>query len=134
MQFSIIGALVAMAIAPATATDGLTFEIFLTNEPATQHCVPKDADTFNETVTNNGCEHWAFQFGDAVQLTPGQTVPASLQTNDEQTCTIYWVIQTGDTNSPHCTDAVLATTADLTDECYVAPEGVYGLNIVCENN
>ncbi|KAL6832359.1 hypothetical protein V8C43DRAFT_192155 [Trichoderma afarasin] len=136
MQFSIIGALLAVAIAPAAATDGLTFDIFFTpgSVPTTQHCTANGVQTLTETVTDGGCQAWAFQFGDAVKLTPGQTIPASLQTNEEQTCTVYFVQQAGDTPSRHCTDVVLGTTADLTDECYVAPPGTYGLNIVCAKN
>ncbi|KAM6480265.1 hypothetical protein HDV62DRAFT_398835 [Trichoderma sp. SZMC 28011] len=120
-----------MAIAPAAAADGLTFDIFFTpgSVPTTQHCTANGVQTLTETVTNGGCQSWAFQFGDAVKLTPGQTIPASLQTNEEQTCTVYFVQQAGDTPSRHCTDVVLGTTADLTDECYVAPPGTYGLNI-----
>ncbi|KAM0257849.1 hypothetical protein ACHAQJ_004153 [Trichoderma viride] len=136
MRFSIFGTLLALAIAPAIATDGITFEIFFTPDggPIAEHCTSASNQAFNETVTNNGCESWAFQFGDAVRLVPGQTIPESLQTNDEQTCTVYYVQQAGDTPSRHCTDVVLGTTAELTDECYVLPEGIYGLNIVCAKN
>ncbi|KAL7963671.1 hypothetical protein V8C34DRAFT_300173 [Trichoderma compactum] len=125
-----------MAIAPAVATDGLTFDIFFTpgSVPTTQHCTANGVQTLSETVTEGGCQAWAFQFGDAAKLTPGQTIPASLQTNEEQTCTVYFVQQAGDMLSRHCTDFVLGTTADLTDGCYVAPRGTYGLNIVCAKN
>ncbi|KAL6903003.1 hypothetical protein GGI43DRAFT_400963 [Trichoderma evansii] len=135
MQFSILG-LLALAIAPAAATDGLGFEIFSAGDgsPAAQHCGEDSIQAFNETITNNRCESWILAYGDAVRLVPGQTIPVSLQTNDEQTCTVYWVQEIHGVNSQTCADSVLATTAELTDECYAAPVGVYGLNVVCEQN
>ncbi|PON24812.1 hypothetical protein TGAM01_v206320 [Trichoderma gamsii] len=135
MRFTILG-LLALAIGPAAATDGLDFEIFFTGDgsPAAVHCGGDSIQAFNETVTNNGCESWRFAYGDAVRLVSGQAIPASLQTNDEQTCTVYWVQEINGVNSQTCADTVLTTTAELTDECYVAPVGVYGLNVVCEQN
>lgn len=96
------------------------------------HCGGDSIQAFNETVTNNGCESWAFAYGDAVKL--ASAIPESLQTNDKQTCTVYWVQEINGVNSQTCADSVLATTAELTDECYVAPAGVYGLNVKCEQN
>lgn len=98
------------------------------------HCGGDSIQAFNETVTNNGCESWQLAFADAVKLVPGQAIPVSLQTNDEQTCTVYWVQEINGVNSQTCANTVLATTAELTDECYVAPAGVYGLNVICVEN
>ncbi|KAL6901348.1 hypothetical protein GGI43DRAFT_375556 [Trichoderma evansii] len=137
MQLYIFGTLLALAIGPAAATDGLDFEIFFTagGGIAPEHCTSATFQGLNVTVTENGCESWKQVFGDAVQLVPGQTIPASLQTNDEQTCTVYWVREYDTGTTPQsCTATVLATTADLTDECYAAPEWTYGLNIVCKSN
>ncbi|KAL6910316.1 hypothetical protein GGI43DRAFT_389879 [Trichoderma evansii] len=138
MQLSLFGALMALAIAPAAATDSLTFDIWFYQDGALSlvPCGPQTFVGFNDTVSDNSCSTWALAAADSVTLSAGQTIPASLQTNNEQTCTVYWVWSNNGVVSPSCADTVLATTAELSaDVCYQAPNTrVFGLNIKCEAN
>ncbi|GFP54170.1 hypothetical protein TASIC1_0003054800 [Trichoderma asperellum] len=87
-------ALLALAIAPAaaTATDSITLDIWFYQDGALcpVPCGPQTSVGFNDT-----------------------TIPPSLQTNDEQTCTVYWVWSNNGAVSPSCADTVLVTKAEF---------------------
>ncbi|KAL7923058.1 hypothetical protein ACQKWADRAFT_291104 [Trichoderma austrokoningii] len=138
MQLSVFGTLLALAIGPAAATDSITFDVWFSEDGSLSPvpCGPETTVGFDWTVSNNSCSTWTIAFADSVTLAAGQTIPASLQTNDEQTCTVYWIWSTHGVVSPSCADTVLATTAELAaGVCYQAPNAfVFGLNIKCEPN
>ncbi|UKZ86195.1 uncharacterized protein TrAFT101_002032 [Trichoderma asperellum] len=141
MQLSIFGvsaSRIAHCPTAVAATNSITFDIWFYQDGAISPvpCGPQISVGFNDTVNNNSCSTWRIATADAVTMSVRQTIPPSLQTNGEQTCTVYWVWSNNGVVSPSCADTVLVTTAELSAYvCYQPPNTrVFGLNIVCEPN